>query len=281
MTNSDLINSDLTNSDLTNYAIVIGASSLIAQSTVLALTETDGYDKIVCFSRGQRPESLSTHSPLLENKLDWRQTDYTPDMIRQQTQTLHQQIQNDPSAAISRVIICLGKLHSKLHNKLHDNGLDQSHSIKPEKRLEDFNAFSAESSMQVNAITPMIWLQQLLPILKSKTPCKVAVLSARVGSLGYNGLGGWYAYRASKAALNMMLKTAAIEFARRAKNIKLVAFHPGTVDTPLSKPFQSSVPPGKLFTPEFVAQQLLNILETVPVDGALSYLDWNNQPITW
>ena len=97
----------------------------------------------------------------------------------------------------------------------------------------------------------------------------------------FRSLGGWYSYRASKAALNMMLKTATIELARRAKNIKIIAFHPGTTDTPLSKPFQKNVPANKLFSSDFVAQQLLQIVEESVIDGELSYLDWQGEAINW
>jgi NAD(P)-dependent dehydrogenase (short-subunit alcohol dehydrogenase family) len=127
----------------------------------------------------------------------------------------------------------------------------------------------------------MLWIKFLTPYLSSKAPCKLVVFSARVGSISDNNLGGWYSYRASKAALNMMLKTAAIELARRAKNIKIIAFHPGTTDTPLSRPFQKNVPDEKLFTCNFVATQLLNIIENIEIDGKASYLDWQGKAIQW
>ena len=95
------------------------------------------------------------------------------------------------------------------------------------------------------------------------------------------GFGGWYSYRSSKAALNMMLKTAAIELARRAKNIKIIAFHPGTTDTPLSRPFQENVSAGKFFTCGFVAKRLLSIIEHIAIDGTVSYLDWQGNSIDW
>ena len=154
-------------------------------------------------------------------------------------------------------------------------------TLQPEKRLEDFCSASFQQVMSVNALLPMIWIQKLTPVLAGKTPCKITVFSARVGSISDNRLGGWYSYRASKAALNMMLKTAAVELGRRAKNIKLIAFHPGTTDTPLSKPFQKNVPANKLFTSEFVASQLLHIVEYSELDSQLSYLDWQGKTITW
>ena len=127
----------------------------------------------------------------------------------------------------------------------------------------------------------MLWIQKLTPVLTGKSPCTFVLFSARVGSISDNRLGGWYSYRASKAALNMMVKTAAIELARRAKNIKLIAFHPGTTDTPLSKPFQKNVPESKLFSAEFVAKQLLEIVEKTPHDQMASYLDWQGEKINW
>jgi NAD(P)-dependent dehydrogenase (short-subunit alcohol dehydrogenase family) len=109
----------------------------------------------------------------------------------------------------------------------------------------------------------------------------VTVFSARVGSISDNHLGGWYSYRTSKAALNMLLKTVSIEFSRRAKNIKIISFHPGTTDTLLSKPFQKNVPEGKLFTCEFVANQLISIVSDTAIDGELSYVDWQGRNIDW
>ena len=78
-----------------------------------------------------------------------------------------------------------------------------------------------------------------------------------------------------------MLKSFSIEYARRAKNVKIIAFHPGTTDTDLSKPFQASVPKEQLFAPAFVAEQLVAIMDGVEMDGQLSFLDWNNKPIAW
>ena len=124
-------------------------------------------------------------------------------------------------------------------------------------------------------------MKLLHPVLKGPERCVVAALSARVGSIGDNRLGGWYAYRSSKSALNMMLRSLAIEYARRVKNVKLISFHPGTTDTALSKPFQASVPEGKLFTPQFVARQLCAIMESAEINGELSYLDWDNKVIPW
>ena len=107
------------------------------------------------------------------------------------------------------------------------------------------------------------------------------VLSARVGSIGDNGLGGWYSYRGSKAALNMMLRCAALETRRVNPAAKILAYHPGTVDTPLSEPFQTNVAPEKLFSPVRAAEALDTVLSSLEADGELSYLDWRGETIPW
>ncbi|OKY27860.1 MULTISPECIES: SDR family NAD(P)-dependent oxidoreductase [Thalassotalea] len=169
--------------------------------------------------------------------------------------------------AIKRIFICHGFLHNDQYT--------------PEKRLEDFSSESFAQVSLVNTITPMLWLKHLTVILSGNIDCKIVFFSARVGSIGDNKRGGWYSYRSAKAALNMLLKSAAIELKRRAKNIKIIAFHPGTTDSPLSKPFQKNVPKGKLFTSMFVAQQLLTIIDDLAIDGELSYLDWQGETIIW
>tara|TARA_R110001583_G_scaffold67490_8_gene192966 strand:+ start:12495 stop:13070 length:576 start_codon:yes stop_codon:yes gene_type:complete len=187
-----------------------------------------------------------------------------------QTSTIKKTVEdiaNNNEVPITKIFICHGLLHSN--------------TIQPEKKLEAFDANAFQEIMNVNALTPMLWLQHLVPVLSHKMPIKIVVFNARVGSISDNRSGGWYSYRASKAALNMLLKTAAIELSRRAKNIKIISFHPGTTDTPLSKPFHKNVPNNKLFTPDFVAQQLLQIVENSIIDGEASYLDWKGESINW
>ena len=134
---------------------------------------------------------------------------------------------------------------------------------------------------EVNAFLPMRVLAALSPVLKRSTAPRIAVLSARVGSIGDNRLGGWYSYRDSKAALNMMLQCAALELRRLNPAAKLIAYHPGTVDTPLSKPFQANVDAEKLLAPEVAAAALDRVISGVESDGALSYLDWRGDAIPW
>jgi len=112
-------------------------------------------------------------------------------------------IKNLPNIMVSQVFICHGILHNE--------------RCQPEKRLEDFSCESFAEIITANTLTPMLWLKHLTPMLSGKSPCKVVIFSARVGSISDNKLGGWYSYRASKAAMNMLIKSAAIELARRAK----------------------------------------------------------------
>ena len=184
--------------------------------------------------------------------------------------------------SINRVVASISELDAlNINNVFICHGLLHNQHIKPEKRLSEFSADSFLELITANTVTPMLWLKSLLPCLSRKQTCKIIVFSARVGSISDNKLGGWYSYRASKAAMNMLLKSAAVELARSAKNIKLISFHPGTTDSPLSKPFQKNVPINKLFNSEFVAQQLIDIVHNIPIDGEASFVDWQGKSIPW
>ena len=121
--------------------------------------------------------------------------------------------------------------------------------------------------------------KHLLDLLVQGHKSVFGALSARVGSIDDNRLGGWHSYRASKAALNMLLRTCAIELVRRNPTAICVSLHPGTVDTALSKPFQTNVPQGKLFTPEFAATQLLQVVERLDVTANGGFFAWDGQQI--
>jgi NAD(P)-dependent dehydrogenase (short-subunit alcohol dehydrogenase family) len=170
-------------------------------------------------------------------------------------------------AGLSRVVIALGTLHSS--------------AFEPEKSLDALRADALAEVYRVNCILPLLWVAGLGRALRRSPDTRIAVLSARVGSIGDNGLGGWYAYRSAKAALNMGLKSAAIELGRRARGIKLLAYHPGTVNTALSAPFQKNVPAGKLFSPAFTADCLDGLLSQHAPDGELSFVAWDGQTIPW
>lgn len=163
------------------------------------------------------------------------------------------------------IIVATGMLHDTL--------------LQPEKSLRDLSSENFERVFQVNTIGPALVAKHFLPRLNRKNRAVFAALSARVGSIEDNRLGGWYAYRASKAALNMILKNASIEVARRNKHGIVVGLHPGTVESQLSQPFQANVPLGKLFSPDYSANKLLDVLEGLqPIDSGRVF-DFAGTPI--
>jgi len=165
---------------------------------------------------------------------------------------------------------------------LHNDSKD----ISPEKKIEDFNPNSFKEVITANAlITPLI-AKHLLHHLEAgakaqKSTGLFASLSARVGSIGDNYLGGWYSYRASKAALNQLIKTLSIEASRRFKHCVVVAIHPGTTNTSLSKPFQANVPEEKLFSTEYAVSKMMNVLENTTLEDSGKFFAWDGKEIEW
>ena len=154
-------------------------------------------------------------------------------------------------------------------------GLLQSADVKPEKRWRDLDPGILAQYFAINAIGPALVAKHFLPLLAPDRRAVFAALSARVGSIADNRLGGWYGYRASKTALNMLVKTLSIELARSRPEAVCVSLHPGTVDTGLSRPFQRGVPPDRLFTPQVSAQHLLAVLDRLGPDDSGSCFAWD------
>ncbi len=138
---------------------------------------------------------------------------------------------------------------------LHGDGME------PEKTWRALDPSAMLRAYQINTIGPALIAKHCLPLLARDRKAAFAALSARVGSIGDNRLGGWHSYRASKAALNMLIRNFAIELARTNHTALAVGLHPGTVDTGLSAPFQGNVPEGRLFTPFESAAKLLSVLD--------------------
>ncbi|XP_020256227.1 uncharacterized protein LOC109833085 isoform X2 [Asparagus officinalis] len=160
--------------------------------------------------------------------------------------------------------------------------------LQPETTLRKVEKSSLMLAYEVNAVGPTLVIKHMWPLLKvgggSRTEREFAVvanMSARVGSIGDNGLGGWHSYRASKTALNQLTKNISVEFARRKDPIICILLHPGTVDTDLSKPFQRNVPQGKLFTAEFSVQKLLGIINNAKASDSGKFFAWDGQQIPW
>lgn len=164
---------------------------------------------------------------------------------------------------------------------IHTAGLLHAGTLQPEKRLSQVSRPHLEQSFAVNAFGPVLLARALEDLLPRDQPCHFASLSARVGSIGDNHLGGWYSYRAAKAAQNQLLRCLAIEWARRLPLACVSLLHPGTTATALSAPFQASVPPQRLFTPGRAAHQLLAVLQGLGPDQSGRFWAWDGQPIPW
>lgn len=149
----------------------------------------------------------------------------------------------------------------------------------PEKALRDLDPDWLARMFAINTIGPAMLAKHFLPLMAREGTPVFAALSARVGSIADNRLGGWHGYRASKAALNMLIRNFAIDAARTNKRSIVVGLHPGTVDTPLSKPFQANVAPGKLFAPDRAAVQLLDVIEGLKPSDSGKCFAWDGSEI--
>lgn len=241
---------------MTSKTLIIGASGGIGNALVSRFA--DNGDEVIAVSR----------SGYVNNS--W------PDTVTVKSIAEHNE------ASISAFVEDLKSQNIKLNNVVVTTGVlkDDEIGVNPEKRLEDMSESSLASYFAVNSIIPALWLKYLVNVM-DKNHATVVCLSARVGSISDNGFGGWYGYRASKAALNMLVKTASIEYKRRVKNAMLVCYHPGTVDTELSKPFQKNVAEKKLFTPAFTADQLFTHISKLDRDQPCHFIDWDGEVVTW
>lgn len=185
-----------------------------------------------------------------------------PDSVAAAALTLEQHVQG-----VQLLVNTVGVLH-------WENSL-------PEKRLRDLDASPALHAFQVNALFPALVADAFGPLLRKGQPAVFASLSARVGSIGDNHLGGWYSYRASKAAQNMLLRTIAREWSVSHRETIVVALHPGTVASRLSAPFVSEKYRNRVLQPEECARALLDVIATLDASDSGSFLDWQGKTIPW
>ena len=159
--------------------------------------------------------------------------------------------------------------------------LHRGAALQPEKSLRDIDPEAMIEAFRTNTIGPALIAKNFLPRFRREGKTVFAALSARVGSIGDNRLGGWTSYRASKSALNMVLKTLSIEHARRFPGGIVAALHPGTVDTALSAPFQRRVPEDKLFTPGQSVACLLSVIDGLTAADTGGFFAWDGTPIDY
>jgi len=158
-------------------------------------------------------------------------------------------------------------------------GLLHGPGVAPEKSLRDIEGAPFDRLFRVNATGPALVLRHFVPLIRRDSRSVIAALSARVGSIGDNRIGGWVGYRAAKAALNQIIRTIAIELKRTHPAAIIVGLHPGTVDTNLSAPFQRNVASDRLFAPAQAAALLLDVIERLTPDDSGHCLDWAGERI--
>jgi NAD(P)-dependent dehydrogenase (short-subunit alcohol dehydrogenase family) len=240
---------------MSKHCVVQGASRGLGAAFVQALLARG--DTVLATCREPTP-SLPVHP-----RLSWTRLDVT-----------------DPASIEAAAQVASARLGT-VHLLLNVSGQLARPGEVPEKKLEHVDPAALHAMFAVNAVGPLLVARAFLPLLKHAEPATLANLSARVGSIEDNHLGGWYGYRASKAAQNQLTRTLAVEVARRAKNLRVVALHPGTVNTDLSRPFHRNVPPHKLFTPERAATQLLEVLEGLGPEDHGAFFAWDGTRIPW
>lgn len=238
-------------------AIIIGSTGGIGAALAKTLHRNPALHQLTLINRRMdgQAESLSKATALMADPL-----------AEESLSEALSKIQAETSAPLRLVISAVGTLH-------RENG------IGPEKSWRNLSADNLAELFAVNTIAPALIAKHTLPLLPKTGKSVVALMSARVGSISDNRLGGWYSYRAAKAALNQIIKTASIELARRKPDAAIIGLHPGTVDTDLSKPFQGNVAEGKLFSPEQSAHYLLEVIDKVTADDSGQLLAWDGLPV--
>lgn len=226
-------------------AVIVGASGGIGAALETALIEEGEFEVVHGFARSR---TGGHHLDLLNET---------------SIAAAARHVAKGPAPAL--VIVATGLLHKPGHG--------------PEKMLADLDPAWLAEVHAVNAIGPALVAKHFLPLMPKGRRGVFAALSARVGSIGDNRLGGWHGYRASKAALNMLVRTLAIEERRRNDRGIVVALHPGTVDTALSEPFQGNVPARNLFKPYRAALQLLDVIEGLKVGDSGKLFDYQGEAI--
>ena len=235
-------------------AVVVGASGGIGGAFVRALAADPSVARVMALSRsGEVPGD----DKVVPGILDLEDEASIAEAARRA---------GDTAGGLQLVIVASGLLH-------------EGQSLQPEKTWRALSAASLERSFAINTIGPALVAKHFLPLLDRDRKSVFAALSARVGSISDNELGGWYSYRASKAALNMLIRTLSIELQRRKPDSLCIGLHPGTVDTGLSKPFQGGVREGKLFPPAYSAERLLAVVDGLEPGDSGKVFAWDGKAI--
>ena len=235
-------------------AAIVGGGGGIGLGFVKKLVSLDSFSSIHATWHSNRPE-------LDDDRLSWSRVNVKEeDSIRKFSEQVSGQTKK-----LDLLIYSVGKLHDQ--------------ELAPEKTVRQVSMQGLQEIFTVNTFGAALVAKHFYRLLKNKDPAVFAAVSAKVGSISDNRLGGWYSYRASKAALNMVMKNVALEFAHSSPQTTILSLHPGTTDTRLSQPFQKNVPEGKLFPVEKTVNYLWeNICKATPAQSG-SLLSWDGTEI--
>ncbi len=239
------------NRSIQNVA-VIGASGAIGQAFVEHFSTHYPEASIHAFSRQSSTES--------SRNIHHHRIDYLDEESLQKGAETASKVK-----PLDRVLVTTGILHNK--------------ELKPEKTFKTISRESLQYLHEINTVVPALIAKHFLPTLNHNSTSVFAALSARVGSISDNQLGGWHAYRSSKSALNMLMKNFALEMKMKNKQAIVVGLHPGTVDSALSKPFQGGVPKRNLFTAGHSSTKMMDVIENLNVENTGQCIAWNGQEI--
>ncbi len=253
----------LTHTDSCN-ALIVGASQGIGLGFVKKLLQLPNINKIYAtYRQKESAAELISLSDVYPERLNCLAMDITDE------------------AQIAEGVQFLGGEINKLHLVVNCVGVLHQGTLQPEKSLKHINSENLLHYFQVNSIGAVLLAKHLLPLFRHSDRSIFASISAKVGSIGDNRLGGWYGYRASKAALNMLMRNVAIEYGRTSPKTIVVTLHPGTTDTRLSQPFQKNVPPEKLFSVERTVDQLLAVMEKLQIEDSGQFFSWDGSRLPW
>ena len=236
-----------------SVAVVVGAAGGLGRALIERLAADDAYDAVFALSR-RRPDGWRDDARRV-----WTSVDGLDEASLAAAATAIA-----ARGAATRIVVATGLLHAG--------------DLRPEKSINALDASALTRLFAGNAIIPALIAKHFLPLTPRDRPSLFAALSARVGSIGDNRLGGWYGYRASKAALNMLIRTLAIEHARSRPSGVCVALHPGTVDTALSAPFGTGE---AIFSPDQSAALLATVMDRLTPSDSGGFFAWDGTEIPW
>ena len=234
------------------HIVIIGGSGGIGRAFVDVLASRADVSSVAATYHSSQPAGTPT-------KVSWHAVDITDEAS---IEAWAQQ-----TGEIDWLINAAGILHRPDHG--------------PEKSIQRLDPGFFLHNVKINTLPTLLLAKHLQDKFKHRRPALFAAVSAKVGSIEDNRLGGWYSYRASKAALNMGIKTLSIEWRRTLPNVVVAALHPGTTDTALSKPFQKNVPEGQLFTPEQSVRYMLDVLSKLEPDDTGKFWAFDGELLTW